>query len=68
LSIFEYNQIMATNNLIFHMQVKFVYAEVAFNFKVEGKIERAIFEYKYYPTDNSIEHLEISDILTRNYN
>jgi hypothetical protein len=50
---------MATNNLILHMQVKFVYAQTAFDFKVEGKIETAIFEYKYYPTTRSIEYLDI---------
>jgi hypothetical protein len=36
-----------------------VYGEVALVFKVKGERSRAIFHYKYYTSDDSIEYIDI---------
>jgi hypothetical protein len=41
------------------MSHPFEYGQVTFDFKMDGKIERAIFNYKYYPHDDVIDYMDI---------
>jgi hypothetical protein len=41
------------------MQPSDLYGEVALDFKVKGERSRAIFHYKYYTSNDSIEYIDI---------
>jgi hypothetical protein len=41
------------------MSHSFEYGQVIFDFKIDGKIERATFDYKYYPHTDAIDYIDI---------
>ena len=45
---------------VYYMPATFIYGQVAFDFKVDGKIEKAVFDYRYSPSDDSIEYMDIN--------
>jgi hypothetical protein len=41
------------------MSHPFEYGQVTLDFKMDGKIEQAIFNYKYYPHADAIDYIDI---------
>lgn len=41
------------------MPASFVYGQVALDFQVDGKPAKAVFKYKYFAADNTVEYVDI---------